>query len=211
VKKVFDLRSDIETVKFGRPPPVLRFGIEIERIPVFKDEDYSPESLTLRSKQYTSRNVEDLIAIYEHILLESTPALKAILNNLLKNPNEGVLFHCTAGKDRTGVLSGVLLRLAGVINEAIADEYALSRIGMEPKREDTVRKLIILDDYAGDLPGLLWSLDSRAESMSAFLEFLDSKYGGAEGFLRSHVGLSDNDIDTIRENILVAADEAESI
>jgi len=67
-----------------------------------------------------------------------------------------------AGKDRTGVISGLLLKLAGVSDADIAEEYALSRIGMEPKREETIQKLLKLDDYAGDPPGLLWSLDSRS-------------------------------------------------
>ena len=60
VKKVFDLRSDIETIKFGHPPPNLGPQVEIERIPVFKDEDYSPELLTLRSENYKSGKEEVL-------------------------------------------------------------------------------------------------------------------------------------------------------
>ena len=59
------------------------------------------------------------------------------------------------------MLAGLILSLVGVSNEDIANEYALTRIGTEPKREELVAKLIVLDDFAGDLPGLLWSLDSR--------------------------------------------------
>lgn len=45
----------------------------------------------------------------------------------IANAKSGVLFHCTAGKDRTGVVSAILLALVGVADEDIVYDYAISR------------------------------------------------------------------------------------
>ncbi|KAF8524578.1 protein-tyrosine phosphatase-like protein [Hysterangium stoloniferum] len=202
IKKIFDLRSDIETVKFGRPPPALGAQVELERIPVFKDQDYSPENLTLRSKLYKSEDVQDLMIVYNDILIGGIHAFGAIFKHIRDYPNVPFLFHCTAGKDRTGVLAALFLKIAGVDDVSIMKDYALTRVGSEPTKAVTIAKLIVLDDFVGDMAGLLRSLDTRPESMLAFLTMLESKYGGVEGYLQNQLGFSDADVVGIKKNIL---------
>jgi len=204
IQKIFDLRSDIETVLFGQPPPQLGSQIELERIPVFKDKDYSPENLTLRSKLYKSEDVQDLLTVYNDILIGGIPAFGAIFKHIRDYPNVPFLFHCTAGKDRTGVLAALFLKIAGVDDESIIRDYVLTRVGSKGTMDGIIAKLILLDDFAGDMAGLLRSLDTRPESMSAFLTMLASKYGGAEGYLQNQIGFSDADIVEIKQNILLA-------
>ncbi len=92
----------------------------------------------------------------------------------------GVLFHCTAGKDRTGVVSAVLLSLAGVSDEDIIYDYALSRefnkVRLEAflqKHPETDREIVLANE----------------RSMEKFLELFRKKYGTAERYL-SHTGLT---------------------
>jgi len=61
VKKVFDLRSDIELERFGTPIPQL--DVEVIRTPVFRKEDYSPEMIAKRYKLYASGETEVIITI----------------------------------------------------------------------------------------------------------------------------------------------------
>jgi hypothetical protein len=51
--------------------------------------------------------------------------------------------------------------------------------------------------------GCLLIISDSAETMQAFLEYFDENYGGAEEYIRRHVGLSDEDIATIKNNILI--------
>ena len=48
----------------------------------------------------------------------------------MNEPNSPLIIHCTAGKDRTGVVCALLLSLCGVDDETISDEYALTDIGL---------------------------------------------------------------------------------
>ena len=52
--------------------------------------------------------------------------IKGVFKTIVNAPG-GVLFHCTAGKDRTGVVSAILLTLVGVSDEDIVYDYAISR------------------------------------------------------------------------------------
>lgn len=58
IKKVFDLRSDVELEKFGAPVPELAASVNLYRVPVFKLEDYSPEMIARRYKLYATGKTE---------------------------------------------------------------------------------------------------------------------------------------------------------
>ncbi|KAG6832177.1 hypothetical protein H0H92_004908 [Tricholoma furcatifolium] len=140
ITKVFDLRSDVEISKYKTPQPEIS-GVEILHIPVFRSEDYSPETMAKRYQLYASGKTEAFMELYSQILDHAGPSFGAILRHIRDNPTEGCLFHCTAGKDRTGIIAAILLKLAGVNNTTIANDYALTRIGREPAREMIMARL----------------------------------------------------------------------
>jgi len=59
------------------------------------------------------------------MLSDGTPCFAAVLAQILARPSDPILLHCTAGKDRTGVIVALLLSLCGVADETIAKEYDL--------------------------------------------------------------------------------------
>lgn len=79
--------------------------------------------------------------MYSSLLDTHQPSLKAVLHHILEQPNKPFLFHCTAGKDRTGVVAAIILSLAGAPIEEIQRDYALSRVGIEPVREFLMTKV----------------------------------------------------------------------
>ncbi|KAI0092184.1 protein-tyrosine phosphatase-like protein [Irpex rosettiformis] len=198
---VYDLRSDTEIAKYNTPCPVIE-GIEVIRTPVFKHEDYTPEMMAKRFELYASGKIEAFMELYSQILEHGGPAFGAILRYIRDHPESGCMFHCTAGKDRTGVVAALLLKLAGVDDDAIAEDYSLTRIGREPMRDQVMERLAKVPLFAADNEKALNMLTSRKEVMSAFLKEFDNKYGGVECYLKTHVHLSDEDIDTVRRNIL---------
>jgi protein-tyrosine phosphatase len=96
------------------------------------------------------------------------------------------LFHCYAGKDRTGIIAALLLLAMGVDrNDAIAD-YEVS--GTYYRRK--------IDDYSEN------DYDkSKAENIEHLLEYIDKKYGNAEGYLRA-AGVGDADFEALRRKFL---------
>ncbi|KAG5350481.1 hypothetical protein C0989_010836 [Termitomyces sp. Mn162] len=140
VCKVFDLRSDTEIRKYNTPQPDID-GVEVLHTPVFRKEDYSPEMMAKRYQLYASGKTEAFMELYSQILDNGGSSFGTILRHIRDKPTEGCIFHCTAGKDRTGVIAAILLKLAGVNNSAIAEDYALTRVGREPARAMIMARL----------------------------------------------------------------------
>jgi protein-tyrosine phosphatase len=109
----------------------------------------------------------------------------------------GVLIHCLAGKDRTGIAVAMLLSLVGVSEADIAADYTLSAPNLAA--ELAAALAAAPDDEAR--ARLERSYDARAETMLATLAHLRTRHGGAKVYLTG-AGLSDADIERIRTRLL---------
>jgi len=142
--------------------------------------------------------------LYSQILDNGVFAYSTIFKHIRDSPDEGFLLHCTAGKDRTGVVAALILKIAGIDNEEIAKDYALTRVGREPQRALIMARLSKEPIFQENNQAALNMLESRHDTMVAFLDLLQEKYGGAEGYLKNYLGFSEEDITTIRKNLLHA-------
>jgi hypothetical protein len=124
--------------------------------------------------------------LYSQILDHGGNAFGTVLRHVRDHPENGCLFHCTgqsfmlfrservllvdlAGKDRTGVLAALLLKLAGVNDDTIAEDYALTRVGREPARETVLARLAKMPMFASNNERAMNMLTSR--SVYAFSAF----------------------------------------
>ncbi|KAG5648825.1 hypothetical protein DXG03_000174 [Asterophora parasitica] len=203
ISKVFDLRSDTEIHKYNTPQPEID-GVDVVRAPVFQTEDYSPEMMAKRYQLYASGKTEAFMELYSQILDHGGPSFGTILRHIRDNPTEGCIFHCTAGKDRTGIIVAIILKLAGVNDSVIADDYALTRVGREPAREMIMARLSKEPLFASNNEAALNMFTCRHDTMLAFLSLLEDKYGGVEAYCKQFLDLSDDDLNVIRKNILVS-------
>ena len=110
-----------------------------------------------------------------------------------------VLFHCVGGQDRTGLVSAILLGLAGVPNETIAEDYTLTA-------EYRIDAYLGPNLQPGTDPAQYTSEAYRARNcppdvMLDTLDYLDDRYGGVEGYVRS-VGVMDEQIATLLDALL---------
>jgi len=109
-----------------------------------------------------------------------------------------------AGRDRTGVVAGLLLTLAGASAETIAFDYVLSRIGIEPAREQLLAYVLKGPMAASvDSPGFKNMSNLRASCWEAFVKAVNAEYGGFEGYVRGTLGFSDEDIAKIKANLVL--------
>ena len=113
--------------------------------------------------------------------------------------NHPLVFHCSAGKDRTGVLAAMVLLAMGIVDEDVVEDYALSAPLMHE-----IRARMTSDPDTGpgvkDLPDFNW--EASAESMTVFLSLLRREYGSAEGYLRAH-GAGSSLVDRLKAALLV--------
>ena len=69
-------------------------------------------------------------------------AFRKVLLHVRDRPDDTLLCHCSAGKDRTGVLVALMLKIARVEDEVVAREYALSEKGLEGLKAFIVQYLM---------------------------------------------------------------------
>jgi hypothetical protein len=201
----YDLRAGPELAKLAAVTPVNDIpGIKREFIPVYKDEDYSPEKLAVKYKMYIHKGgPEGFVRAYRDILSHGTNSYRTIFEHIRDRPNEGMVIHCTAGKDRTGVVCALILRLAGVKDEHIAEEYSLTEKGLGEWRFEIIKRLMADAKTDNDREGVENMVGSKAVNMIATLEMIDKEFGGEIGYLTDYLGFDDKDIETIRGNLVV--------
>lgn len=142
---------------------------------------------------------DTLARTYRTIIDERQPELRQILSTLARPGAFPALVHCTAGKDRTGIVVALLLGLAGVEHATIAEDYALTAtyLGNGYFADARVR---------AEAAGHTWAqyqllLGCPAELMLDTLADLDERYGGIEAYVRQ-VGLTVDALASLRATLL---------
>lgn len=208
IKAIYDFRSDPEAIN----SPSHDFpGTTRAHVPVFREQDASPDSLALRYSHYSSADgATGFLRAYREILRSApeTGAFRTVFEHIRDRPDEPLLFHCTAGKDRTGVFAALALRIAGVEDhDVIGREYELTEKGLGELREQFVSRLMQHPTMTGDRDAALRMTSAKAGAIKATLEWLVESYGGVEGYMKTALGFNDEDIRRIRKN-LVAEEKA---
>ncbi|MDX3934479.1 tyrosine-protein phosphatase [Stenotrophomonas sp.] len=143
---------------------------------------------------------DSLGAAYVQWLDHSQPQFKQVFQRIAAEREGTVLFHCTAGKDRTGIIAGLLLDLAGVPRADIVHNYAISAHYLEGQPKDSAMNAQIMElirqnpEIGRKMVGMS---GTAPENMEMFLVALHQQYGGAEGYLKS-IGVSEAEIDQLK-------------
>lgn len=119
-------------------------------------------------------------------------AIVSAISELIRPGTLPALVHCAAGKDRTGVVIATAQSIAGVTNDVIAADYAASA----PAVPKIIERLVQSGAYGEISPGDSAQQLTRAETMVALMDWIDTHFGGARAFL-SNRGMSDADLDTL--------------
>jgi protein-tyrosine phosphatase len=124
--------------------------------------------------------------------------IAAIVAAVAEAPPGGVLIHCYAGKDRTGLVVAMLLALAGVRDDDIADDYALTALNLEPLIVDWLEEMTTDEAERQRLRALA---EPDREAMLHSLAHVRRRHGSVEAYLRLH-GVTDGDIERIRRRLV---------
>ncbi|KAI1336319.1 protein-tyrosine phosphatase-like protein [Xylariaceae sp. FL0016] len=194
VRRVFDLRSPEE--RAAMPEPALA-GVEGTWI-----QSTRPDSTPDLAAFVAGDGEAGYRAMYLEVIDVYRGSWRAILAHVRDRPQEPFLVHCTAGRDRTGVCGGLLLKLAGASDDAVALDWLLSRIGTEP-----VRLMLLQFAMKGtnatdqDQPGFRNLCSLKRPCWDAFVEGVEKEYGGFENFVTGELGFSQDDLARIKTNL----------
>lgn len=133
--------------------------------------------------------------MYVGALANDQNEFKQVFEAIAAAGPDGVLYHCTVGKDRTGMISAMLLQLAGVQRDQIVHNYAVSAYYLKPMMDAGPMAEIIKKQ-----PAVAALMASPPDAIESFLDTLDSRYGGTAAYLQT-IGVSAADIRTIRDHL----------
>jgi protein-tyrosine phosphatase len=177
VNYVLDLRSELE-LKNGGKGLLAECDIKYCNI-AFMTDGGDPEA---NAKRYSAlTNMGDF---YVELARQKEYGAKIVraLEVIADSSNHPLVFHCAVGKDRTGMLAAMLLKLLGVREEDIIEDYTLS----EPYMDELLAKLKANPnpkegEGVPNIPEYFWK--ASAPSMKILLGMLKKEYGGVEKYL----------------------------
>jgi protein-tyrosine phosphatase len=186
VRTIVDLRLDAER-EADPPHPA---PLEIVHVPLGDYAANSPWALDDDAATSVRRAYVELLERYRRGFARAVSAVGSAAEG-------GVLVHCFAGKDRTGLVSAMLLRLAGVGLDDIVADYALSAENIRPN----------IDPWAEGAPDdaerrlRLRIGSSPPEAMLDVLSELERRHGSIGGYLRE-AGAADADLEHARWRLI---------
>jgi len=203
IKKVFDLRADVEIAKYKTANAGIE-GVQFVRAPIV-DMSFDPVGLAQRLKQFETGESEAFLALYSEILERGGGAVETVFLHLRDHPDEPCLLHCTAGKDRTGVFAALILMLLGASDADIIKDYTLTTIGLQPALPLLVARFEKEQVYRDNRAGTLNMATAKPQTMRVLLDHVRERYGDVEGYLKTHTTLTKEDSARIRAKLLVPA------
>lgn len=181
VRAIFDLRSVPEAEE--SPDPILP-GVTHYAFPLLDH---------LNSAQTRKELPDSMAEVYIALLQDNGETFAAMLRQMLKTDG-CILFHCSAGKDRTGLTAMLLLGAAGVPKETILQDYEVSEKYLAP----VIAKILPILQEKG-IPSHL--LSSQRANMEAALEWIGKNAGSIPLYL-NRIGLSDDEIKALADKLL---------
>ena len=192
VRTVIDLRMQAE--RDADPPRDL--PIEALHLPAFGDWDDSVEAEIDAVAAAETDTASRTAAVYLEFLERFRPNFARAVSAVGSAPDGAVIVHCQGGKDRTGLVAALLLRLAGVGIDVIAEDYALSEVHLAPRLERWLANAVDEEERER----VRQSSATPAPSMHRVLDELEQRYGDVAAYLEAG-GASPEDMERARARL----------
>ena len=207
IKTICDLRSEHERKKepdrFPNAEPVTFFNIPMRPI-----VDYHGRSLKrLFSLMFGEERRRDYIAesysAYREYATGYLPQLKALFLRISNPDNLPLLIHCSAGKDRTGVVAGLIQQMMGVSQDVMMGDYLETNNNLGEYTTEIAKRLQKLAYF-----GVPWRMymplfEARTDYLNAAFSQIKEEFGAFDKWLRSGLDFSKKEVDTLAEALLI--------
>lgn len=202
IATVYDLRTDHEIEgKEDRLPANVRYM----HTPVVEDNAGEIKGLKKRvlNGEITEQQAKDMTAkFYADAVTVNIGAVKGILKQVTSS-EQPVLYHCSAGKDRTGIVSALILSILDVDRQVIVDDFMVSNYYRRARAEKTLGKAklgrVIKPKLNMDAIEILSTVDESF--IRATFSAIDSTYGGIEPFIENELGIDKAARQALRERL----------
>ncbi|HUR76568.1 MAG TPA: tyrosine-protein phosphatase [Acidimicrobiales bacterium] len=199
VRVVFDLRNDEER---RLRPSRLWDGVHLHERESPSAQGGSGATIEERIERGESfdPNDEEFGDVYVRLITHLAPELRRIVE-LAANASElPLLFHCAAGKDRTGIAAALLLGLLGVDEETILDDYELTNEHFVPRRYALLEPLVL--KHGANAEHVRTFCSARRPVLAKAIHHIHDAWGGFEGYATDMLGVDNSLLVMFREGLL---------
>ena len=189
VTRCVDLRGHLER----EVTPYQLPGAEQEHLAIEPTVLVRLRELRARGQQPSRAEALDIMRdTYLAFVRQQGPVFGRLLTRIGTH-EEAMVFHCTAGKDRTGMAAALLLELLGVHRDDVMEDYLLTN--QLYKRDHR-----LVEDAPADVLDVLWKV--QADFLHAAWRCIDDEFGGLQNYLRGPVGLSSAGVQRLHDKLL---------
>lgn len=201
LKAIIDLRTLTEREE--KPDQELE-GVENLHIPIFPEEVVGISRGKKTTDSIADNWLPDMRINYR--MMVSDPAaigqFKRVIGRIMEQKEGAILWHCTAGKDRCGMTSVYIERLLGMDMELIREDYLRTNIAAAPFAEK-IHDFVL--EKSGNKEQALWAKKAflaEPDYFDAAMDEMEKLYGGIDGFLEKGLGISREEREEFKNNIL---------
>lgn len=202
LKEVIDLRTKREVEE--KPDYILN-DVKYLRCPLFKEAKVGVTHEKVNDMLEVLFNMPHLSLIYQGMVSDedSIKMIKKVMNEIILGDNYPILFHCTAGKDRTGIIAFLTLYLLNVDYETIIEDY----LEINEKNKDLAEKFYQYaktrtDDDTKALKAKRLYLVDRSY-IEAALNKINELYGSLDNFIENKLEIDKMEIESFRNRCLI--------
>ncbi len=203
LKVVVDFRSVFES---ERHPDTLPDGVEYINLDVMtKVEEKAPSMFTfeeIKTEKKLHRYMQD---VYVHTINDeyAQQCYTAFLRRVIELDEGSVLFHCFAGKDRTGLAAAMLLTLLGASKEDIFEDYLRTNIMRARQNQEIMAKERAKGKSMQEVKVLYQGLCVHSDYLTTTYAAIEKKYGSFMDYMTAAMGVTSDDISRLRNNYLI--------
>lgn len=185
--------------------------VEHISLPIGTDEKNQDATASMRKLLATNPTPDQLrdwmTKIYANFAFSAAPEYAQLFAKL-KDGSLPLLYHCTGGKDRTGVFSALVLLTLGVPEQTVLNDYALTNRYIREAGPDALKKMTAASGNSASFMTKLTPEQQKVmmaadpEYLRSMLRAIDTKYGSFDNYRRTALHVSDADAETLRNRLL---------
>lgn len=205
LRTVIDLRTDAE---ISEKPDVEIDGVENIHIPIFSDAVAGISHEKGTDKNEILNHLPELGELYKYIVSDESciNQLKKVFEIIVNAEDKTILWHCTEGKDRCGIVSALFLSLLDVDRETIIDDYLMTN-KVSAKRANKYYWIVRISTRDFNTARKVRRIfAAEREYIEAAFDEIEKNYKSVDNFIREKLEITDEIKKKMKEKYLVRSE-----
>jgi protein-tyrosine phosphatase len=196
--KVIDLRTTLET---EQKPDVIIEGVEYIHIPIFSESAIGITHEVSTDMQAAGlADIPDMAQLYINMVKdeECYSQISRILRVIINNENGAVLWHCTEGKDRCGIISALVLYILGIESDKVLEDYLATNISAAKRADGYCDNIVRITGDKEKALEVKKAFMANEHYINAALGWILENYDSVIEYIEHRLDISENDIARFR-------------